>query len=239
LMHWNWVRTVTERFFNHCSAQARSNYILDVLLFAGLSVILFTGLVISSWFNLAATSYGFWRLIHVAASVVSMITLVVKLALHWKYIAAVFKPVRPAQTSISNQAINSGRNMDPKLVSRREALRVIGTVSVLGVVSILKASSALRTVEAAALPEPTLNTQAYTPVNSAVSSQPTATPTTAVQPTASAQNAQAPSVSQASNPADENCVVRCNKGCSFPGRCRRYTDANNNQRCDLGECLAI
>lgn len=32
------------------------------------------------------------------------------------------------------------------------------------------------------------------------------------------------------------CRAQCNRGCSFPGHCRRYTDTNNNGRCDLGEC---
>ena len=32
------------------------------------------------------------------------------------------------------------------------------------------------------------------------------------------------------------CVARCPRGCSYPGSCRRYTDANENGRCDLGEC---
>ena len=32
--------------------------------------------------------------------------------------------------------------------------------------------------------------------------------------------------------------VRCpkNNHCSYPGQCRRYTDSNNNGKCDLGEC---
>lgn len=33
------------------------------------------------------------------------------------------------------------------------------------------------------------------------------------------------------------CTVRCGRRCSYPGHCRRYTDTNNNGRCDLGECL--
>ncbi len=37
--------------------------------------------------------------------------------------------------------------------------------------------------------------------------------------------------------ASNQCVVRCNRRCSYPGRCRRYVDANDNNRCDLGECL--
>ncbi len=34
-----------------------------------------------------------------------------------------------------------------------------------------------------------------------------------------------------------SCTVRCNRGCSYPGHCGKYTDSNNNGRCDLGECL--
>jgi hypothetical protein len=38
--------------------------------------------------------------------------------------------------------------------------------------------------------------------------------------------------------ASSACVIRCGKRCSYPGRCRRYTDSNHNGRCDLGECIA-
>jgi hypothetical protein len=33
------------------------------------------------------------------------------------------------------------------------------------------------------------------------------------------------------------CTRQCRRGCSYPGHCRRYTDANGNNLCDLGECL--
>ena len=33
------------------------------------------------------------------------------------------------------------------------------------------------------------------------------------------------------------CIVQCNRRCSYPGQCRRYTDANSNNRCDFGECV--
>lgn len=32
-------------------------------------------------------------------------------------------------------------------------------------------------------------------------------------------------------------AARCPRGCSYPGHCRRYTDANSNGRCDLGESV--
>lgn len=33
------------------------------------------------------------------------------------------------------------------------------------------------------------------------------------------------------------CYIRCSRACSYPGYCRRYVDANQNNHCDLGECL--
>ena len=32
----------------------------------------------------------------------------------------------------------------------------------------------------------------------------------------------------------EECVIRCNKGCAFPGMCRRYIDENQNQLAGAG-----
>ena len=50
-------------------------------------------------------------------------------------------------------------------------------------------------------------------------------PRRATQPTSSA------------NASSTACTIRCNKGCSYPGHCRRYVDTNRNNRCDLGECM--
>jgi hypothetical protein len=37
----------------------------------------------------------------------------------------------------------------------------------------------------------------------------------------------------------QDCVIRCPRGCAYPGQCRRYIDNNSNQLCDLGECLPV
>ena len=37
-------------------------------------------------------------------------------------------------------------------------------------------------------------------------------------------------------PAHARCAAA--RRCSYPGHCRKYTDSNNNGRCDLGECLS-
>lgn len=38
-------------------------------------------------------------------------------------------------------------------------------------------------------------------------------------------------------PASSSCTVICDRGCSYPGECRRYVDQNGNGICDLTECL--
>lgn len=42
---------------------------------------------------------------------------------------------------------------------------------------------------------------------------------------------------EAAQTSELECVVLCSKSCSFPGDCEDYIDVNNNNRCDLGECL--
>ncbi len=86
-----------------------------------------------------------------------------------------------------------------------------------------KDASQMATATPAALDA--LATPAPSPSPLAVSGVADATATAIAAPTATAS---APAVS---------CVIRCRKGCSFPGRCRKYVDNNGNNRCDLGECL--
>jgi hypothetical protein len=60
------------------------------------------------------------------------------------------------------------------------------------------------------------------------------TPSAAAAPAATQTSTQ--SQTATTNTSASACVLRCNKGCSYPGRCRRYTDTNQNGKCDLGEC---
>jgi hypothetical protein len=46
----------------------------------------------------------------------------------------------------------------------------------------------------------------------------------------------AAAIASNSSQSATTCQVQCNRRCSYPGRCRRYVDANQNGRCDWGEC---
>lgn len=212
LLHQKWVEAVSERFFGRTSAQARRYYILDVLLMAGFSLITITGLLISSWLNLALADFGLLRLLHVWSSILTAGLVVVKIALHSGWINQALHRNFGRERAGAAGGVSAGAapRGTPRLLNaeRRAFLKLVG---VTGVATLIAVSRALPgAVEALAGDE----AQA-----SAASSQ-----------TVSLGSAQSSAFSS-------GCVVRCDRGCSYPGHCRRYTDSNQNGRCDLGECV--
>jgi hypothetical protein len=227
--HRQWVKAVTQRFFHSTNGISRLNYLLDASLAIGIAAITISGLIISTWFGVSGSAFEVWRFLHVLISIASLVILLVKLALHWKCIAGTFKQVFTSKPAIQPLPFSTLTRENPNTISRREALRTVGAISLAGALVLVKAVTSLNIPR---LDEDqsgeysgksTIESADAAPIyQSKVQSAQTA-PSTTVQP----------STSQSTN----NCTVRCSNGCSYPGRCRRYTDGNNNGRCDLGECL--
>src|SRR5512136_1484820 len=102
LTHWTWVKSVTDRFFKQTSHQARLYYVIDAMVLIGLATIIVTGLVISTWFDLALANYSTWKTIHVITSLGTLAAVVIKLGVHWRWIIAtarryIFKPAAKAR----------------------------------------------------------------------------------------------------------------------------------------------
>ncbi len=252
VLHWDWVKKVTRKFFTGVSWRSRLNYLIDGFLMSGFTVILFTGLVISDWLNLALTYYDVWRSVHVFVSVATLLLLVLKIALHARWIVTTFKrmlPTKPA-TELAPQGVRL--QPAPEGMNRRQFLVLMGVV---GSAASLAAGGVLHK-ELFELNEPLADLSVPDlPVASTVIQEPivdilpTATPQNVEQPTATiTQGVVEPmavpptATAVVTNPlaavsSSESCTVRCRKGCSFPGRCRRYVDSNGNSKCDLGECL--
>jgi len=156
-------------------------------------------------------NYAAWRNVHVATSIVILLIVVVKLGLHWRWI------VKTAQQLFSVPAapVIGTRPMQPVTVSgrmdRRSFLMLMGAVSLPAILAISHVLDGGQAVVAEVA-----NQQQVTLASSSQS---------ATQPTSSA------------NASSTVCTIRCNKGCSYPGHCRRYVDTNKNNRCDLGECM--
>jgi len=163
--------------------------------------------------NLSLSNFTTWLNIHITISIATLVILLLKLALHWRWLARTArniwpKPlVTPAQNTAAAPALVSLGRM-----GRREFLQVMGVVGAASFVAMVSASKSLvQTV---------ISTEGTTAENEVTRTASNAV-TTSSQPTTSSSS---------------SCVVYCRKGCSSPGHCNRYVDSNNNNLCDLGEC---
>jgi hypothetical protein len=248
--HWSWVKVVGARFWGKTSHQARLYYLVDASLLAGFLTILGSGLVISSWLSLSLANYAAWSTLHIGASIATLAALLAKLGLHWRWIAMtarkVFRtPSAPAGLRVSALASAAAIAAAPApALNRREFLKVMGVVGAASVFalgsSLQGLQDSIQTVQAEpADAEPVVSVEAITPNETATANSSTTAYEAAalIQATPVSALTAASTTSAASLAVSSACVVRCNRGCSFPGRCGRYTDNNANQRCDLGECL--
>jgi len=210
IIHWSWVKAVSQRFFGKTSSQARLYYLVDLPLLLGFASIIISGLLISSWFSLdlGSAASGLTGL-HTLISKVTLGLLVFKIAIHWRWI------VRTTQ-SISNW-LNTETDHKPA-AQPVQATRTAGVD--LGRRDFLKLMGVVGTVSAAAVVQ--ISSSSVVDLSQVVTGQ------TTTSPVASS------AVSQASTTACTAC--RKNKHCSFPGECRDYTDQDGNGRCDRGEC---
>jgi hypothetical protein len=222
LAHWGWVSSVTQRFFAGASGKARLYYAVDAAVLGGLAVIASTGLVISTWLDLSLANYGAWLAVHITASIVTLVATLVKLSLHWRWIASttrkIFAPPAPAAGAMS----------------RQEFIKVMGVVGLASFLALTNATGSLSNLQQT---EATASLDSQ-PSSSSTSGSPVSS-TSASSSTASIDSAssQVASDTSAASSASSTCVVRCGRGCSYPGHCGRYTDSNNNSRCDFSECL--
>lgn len=203
LVHWTWIKSITQRWTGHTSAQARRFYLIDAGLLAGFSLILLTGLVISTWLGLTLANYTTWYTLHVMATLITLGFVVVKIGAHWRWIVNVGRKMfhpdpLPAKRPLAVQPVPSPVNRE-----RRDFLKLMGVVSV---AALIAAYSALENDNSADAQSSLNNSQ---PTSSLVSSE--------------------------SNNTSSLSTVCCNRGCSYPGHCRRCVDSNSNGRCDLGE----
>jgi hypothetical protein len=209
--HWDWVQSVAGRFLGRTSRQARRYFLMDAGLMLGFALILVTGLVISSWLALALENYAAWKNIHVIASIATLLIVVVKIGLHWRWIVKTaerfFAPAPPAVASLPMQPVHVSATMD-----RRSFLALMGIVGVATVVAISHVLDDEKSVLAESV------------ASSSVSEE-------------TSQAIKTGSALASASASSSACVVRCNKGCSYPGHCRRYVDTNGNKRCDMGECM--
>jgi hypothetical protein len=95
LLHWKWIVNVVWRFFTRLPGQVRINSILNSLLFVAMTLIIFSGIMISkvvlSTFGLSGSHDAIWRWLHTSATNATLIIVGLHVALHWKWIISTVK----------------------------------------------------------------------------------------------------------------------------------------------------
>ncbi len=89
-LNWTWIKKVTVCFFRSSPGRARLNYILDVLLLAGMVLMILSGIAIArtinfSWLNLGGSRI-FWRVMHISSSYITLALFGIHLGLHWRWV---------------------------------------------------------------------------------------------------------------------------------------------------------
>lgn len=242
--HWAWVINVISKFFKKTSGRARVYAVIDGLLLYGFVMIIETGLVISTWLNLNLANYEVWLDIHIYSSIATLLLAVLKVGLHWRWIAKTASKIFNPAPKLAPQVLTTAPQVTG--VSRRDFLVTMGLVGLGSALAISNVLPSLKKVSAstevaqsidptaaatATQAQPTAAATQTQAITAASTEATTAVPTATAQPTA---------VPTAVPTAQNNlvCYATCPKGrhCSFPGDCRRYADSDGNGLCDLGEC---
>ncbi|MFN2144155.1 MAG: hypothetical protein ACK2T7_02330 [Anaerolineales bacterium] len=69
LIHWKWVEAVTRRLLARGSRQAKIYY----------------------WLDLTLPNYVLWLDVHIQSSIATLVLLVLKIGLHWRWVESVFQ----------------------------------------------------------------------------------------------------------------------------------------------------
>ncbi len=95
LLNWNWIVEITHRFFKKIAGRSRLSYILNIALFIDMTLIMFTGIMIS---QVAIPSLGItlpqsftWRTLHSTTADLFILLLGLHLALHWSWLVNTIK----------------------------------------------------------------------------------------------------------------------------------------------------
>jgi len=90
ILNWGWIKKVTLGFFTRCPGRARLNYLLDVLLLAGITLMILSGMAISRTIDFSWLKPGgspiFWRVMHTSSSFITLALFGIHLGLHWNWV---------------------------------------------------------------------------------------------------------------------------------------------------------
>lgn len=123
LLHWKWIVNVVRRFFTRLPGQVRINSLLNSLLFSAVTLVIFSGIIISkvvlNAFGLSGSHDMIWRWLHSSATNAALVLVGLHVALHWKWIVSSVKRYVWQPWKIPNEV----RNDNIASLSKQEGVR--------------------------------------------------------------------------------------------------------------------
>lgn len=96
VLNWQFIKETTSRLFGKISGRSRFNYIIDVLLLAGFTLIIISGMGIAktmdfSWLGFTKENFIIWRFMHTSISMIVLMLVGVHVGMHWGWVKARFR----------------------------------------------------------------------------------------------------------------------------------------------------
>jgi hypothetical protein len=90
LLHWAWLVETTRRIFTSAPRQARINYLLNTVLFIDITLVIFSGLMISEsalpLLGITVSPGFLWRSLHTFTANLAVFIIGLHVALHWGWL---------------------------------------------------------------------------------------------------------------------------------------------------------
>lgn len=95
VLHWQWVVAVATHFIHKATWHSRMSFVLNILLFVAFTLVTYSGIAISEsampFLGIGMFDNRAWRSLHHTFSNLSLIIIAVHVAIHWRWIANVFR----------------------------------------------------------------------------------------------------------------------------------------------------
>lgn len=95
LLHWKWIGKITRKFLQRLPGETRFNYLLNLILFVLITLVTFSGLVVSEavlpLLGFPHRMDRFWFAVHEVTADVLLVILGIHLAMHWDWLVRTVK----------------------------------------------------------------------------------------------------------------------------------------------------
>jgi hypothetical protein len=98
-LNWSWIKETTKKIIGKIPAKRRVNYIIDIMLLVGFTLIIMSGMAIAktiefSWLGFFRDHQMIYRSMHTSVSMIVLILVGIHIDLHWEWVTARFKRSR-------------------------------------------------------------------------------------------------------------------------------------------------